>query len=453
MFTNLLLAGSIGDQLNAAFYGLDMAVFHFFGSMQNGFFTALAKIFTALGSTKYIALIAVMGLVMCFFKRTRKVGFALVFAVIIGTLITNIIVKPAVLRIRPYNTLQGNAQYWAWYLGAGQLCESDYSFPSGHTTGAFEIATVLFLCHFTEKKKGVAWIFPVVALLTAASRVYLMVHYVTDVMAGMIVGIIAGILGYLISRALTKFVQKRRIDDIVNLERLFKNGISRGLATVIIAVAWLLIFAFSYLTSINDGGPETLRCAYNREYDCQNEAQENSKKYPAINGEYYCKIHWKQLNEQFEETGSVDAPESQVAPFSSASEPIENTDFFSFFNDPSISAFCDNFAANAPVKLKYTKNGTEVIVTDEAMIQKVYEALKGVQVGGEIDEMPASDQDGSIYYTFYMNDESAYTLGCEYPGVILYNGKYYQITNENGAFSIIPDDYWEGIEQTTESAA
>ncbi|MDO4529773.1 MAG: phosphatase PAP2 family protein, partial [Lachnospiraceae bacterium] len=177
MFTNLLLAGSIGDQLNAAFYNLDMAVFHFFGGLQGGFLTTLAKIFTAMGSTKYVALFALMGLVMCFFKRTRKVGFAIVFAVIIGTLITNIIVKPAVLRIRPYNTLQGDAQYWAWYIGAGQLCESDYSFPSGHTTGAFELATVLFLCHFTEKKKGVAWIFPVVAILTGASRIYLMVHY------------------------------------------------------------------------------------------------------------------------------------------------------------------------------------------------------------------------------------------------------------------------------------
>ena len=453
MFTNLLLVGSIGDQLNAAFYNLDMAVFHFFGGLQGGFLTTLAKIFTAMGSTKYVALFALMGLVMCFFKRTRKVGFAIVFAVIIGTLITNIIVKPAVLRIRPYNTLQGDAQYWAWYVGAGRLCESDYSFPSGHTTGAFELATVLFLCHFTEKKKGVAWIFPVVAILTGASRIYLMVHYPTDVFAAVIVGIIAGILGYLISSALTKAIRRRRIDDIVDLGRLFKKGIGRGLAAAIIGIAWLLIFGFSYLTSINDGGEDTIRCAYDREYDCQNEAQVDSKKYPAINGQYYCKIHWKQLNEQFEETGSVDAPESGVEPFSSAAEPVENSDFFTFFNDPSLTAFRDNFASDTPVKLRYSKNGTDVIVTDAAMINKVFEALKGVQIGAEISEKPESYNDGSIYYTFYMNDESAYTLGCDYPGVILYNGKYYEITNDNGAFEVIPDDYWEGIEQTTDSAA
>ncbi len=453
MFTNLLLAGSIGDTLNSAFYSFDMAIFHFFGSIQSDFLTALAKIFTAMGSTKYIALMAVMGLVMCFFKKTRKVGFALVFAVIIGTLITNIIVKPMVLRIRPYNTLQGNAEYWAWYLGAGRLCESDYSFPSGHTTGAFEVATALFLCHFTSKKKGVAWIFPIVAILTGASRIYLMVHYPTDVFAAVIVGIIAGILGFLISKGLTRFIQRRKVDDIVDLERLFKKGIGKGMAALIIAVAWLLIFGFSYLTSINDGGEQTIRCAYNREYDCQNEAQTESKKYPAINGEYYCKIHWKQLNAQFEETGSIDAPQSNAVPFSSTAEPVLNTDFFSFFNDPQILSLRDHFETSPAVKLVRTKGGTDTVITDPAMIKKVFEALKGVQVGEETAEIPSAETNESVYYTFYMADENAYTLGIEAPNVISYNGKYYAVTNDNGAFQVVPDDYWEDMEETTDTAA
>lgn len=330
MFANFLLAGSVGDQLNNVFYGIDMAIFHFFGSIQSEFLTTLAKIFTAMGSVKYVVLFAVMGLVLCLFKRTRKVGFALIFAIIIGTVITNIIVKPAVLRIRPYNTLQGDAQYWAWYLGAGSLCESDYSFPSGHTTGAFEIATVLFLCHFIEKKRGVAWIFPVVAVLTGASRIYLMVHYPTDVFAGVIVGILAGVLGYLIADALTKAIRKRKIDDIVDLSRLFKKKITKTAAGIAIAAGWVIIFAFSFLTSLDEGGPDTVRCAYDREYDCQNEAQVGKKKYPAINGEYYCKIHWKQLNEQFAETGSVDVPEEKAsepaAPENAAPEAQENAE-------------------------------------------------------------------------------------------------------------------------------
>ena len=305
MYMNMLLAGTIGNQLNSAFSGLDMAVFQFFGSIQNDFLTFLAKAFTAMASTKFVILLFVMGLVMCFFKRTRKVGFAIVAAVAIGTIITNFIVKPIVMRDRPYNTLQTIENYWNWYLGAGSLCEPDYCFPSGHTTGAFEIAISLFLVLTSAKKKKVAWIFPVVAVLIGASRVYLMVHYITDVIAGMLVGIIAGILGYLISCGITKFVQKRKIDDIVDLERLFKRGIKKKAAAIVITVYVVICYVFAFVTFLDEGGPDTQRCEYDREYKCMNEAQIGSKKYPPIKGKNYCKIHWKQLNEEFEANGTI----------------------------------------------------------------------------------------------------------------------------------------------------
>lgn len=451
MFTSFLLTGTLGDQLNEIFYGFDMSIFRIFGSIHSDFLTIIAKAFTAMGSEKYIALLAVMGLVMCFFKRTRKVGFSLVFAVMIGTLITNIIIKPAVLRIRPYNTLQNQLQYWAWYLDVGGLSESDYSFPSGHTTGAFEIATALFLCHFKAGKKGVAFIFPVCALLTAMSRIYLMIHYPSDVVAGIVIGIFSGIVGYLLASLLAKSIQKRKIDDIVDLGRLFKNGIKPWAAAIVIAVAWVLIFAFAFLSQLKEGGADTIRCAYDREYDCQNEAQVDDDKYPPINGEYYCKIHWKQLNEQFAETGSIEEPSQAETGFTSTSEPITNTDFFSFYNDPAVTAFRDGFDANPPVKLLYTKNGNKSItVTDPELIRRVFDALCGVQVGGEASEIRDYETDAGISYTFVMPDENTLTLGIVYPYTILYNEKYYDITNDNGAFDLIPDDYWEGIEPVSE---
>lgn len=75
-------------------------------------------------------------------------------AIVIGTLVTNVIAKPAVLRIRPYNTLQDVDFYWKAYIGAGALSESDYSFPSGHTTGVFEISMALALMFRKDGKRS-----------------------------------------------------------------------------------------------------------------------------------------------------------------------------------------------------------------------------------------------------------------------------------------------------------
>ena len=297
--TSRLLAGTIGSQLDAIFADFDYAVFSFMGSIQDHFLTIFAKCLTALGSTIFVSLIAVLGLVFLLFKRTRKVGLALVIAIVIGTLITNIVVKPMFLRIRPYNTLQNDIQYWSWYVGAGMLSESDYCFPSGHTTGATEIAMVLLLCHATSKRKSAkafCWIFPLAAIGVGASRVYLMVHYASDILAGFIVGIIAGIIGFLLSSLILK--SWSRNEDI---QLLMKTNV-RPSGIIAIILAFCLIYAFSLIHVFRSGGADAVRCAYNIEYDCQNEAA-TGHKYPRIKGEYYCKLHWSEKN-QLEQAGN-----------------------------------------------------------------------------------------------------------------------------------------------------
>ena len=69
------------------------------------------------------------------------------------------------------------------------------------------------------------------------------------------------------------------------------------LAPVAIILAVVCIFLYAFIPSLTEGGDKAVRCAYNEEYDCYNEARVDDKDYPAIDGKNYCKIHWKQLND------------------------------------------------------------------------------------------------------------------------------------------------------------
>ena len=75
----------------------------------------------------------------------------------------------------------------------------DFSFPSGHTIASFEFATVLFL---RERKAGIIAL--VAAVLISFSRMYLYLHFPSDVFTSVVLGILFGILGVVIVNALWK---------------------------------------------------------------------------------------------------------------------------------------------------------------------------------------------------------------------------------------------------------
>ncbi|MBQ8765229.1 MAG: phosphatase PAP2 family protein [Clostridia bacterium] len=203
------------------FDSFDMSVFTFFGEqIQSAAMNIVANFITFFGGSEFVIPMAVLGLVLCFFKKTRKFGMAVLFAVLVGTLITNLVMKPLFARPRPYVYYADNPLFMSWYEFAGAHVESDKSFPSGHTTAAFELGIAMFLV----LNKKYSWIFPVCSVLVGLSRIYLMVHYVTDVLGGVLVGTFAGIMGYLIMKAIMKKLENSKLADFDLAEKFKKKA-------------------------------------------------------------------------------------------------------------------------------------------------------------------------------------------------------------------------------------
>ena len=128
-------------------------------------------------------------------KKTRRTGAAMGVAMLLGLIIGNGILKNLIARTRPYDLANP-------VLPKSRLLISpptDYSFPSGHTLASFEAATALYKDHTVY-----GFLAFVLALLIAFSRIYLQVHYPSDVLGGAILGFLLGLLGSTIVRSVTQ---------------------------------------------------------------------------------------------------------------------------------------------------------------------------------------------------------------------------------------------------------
>lgn len=190
----------------------DFSILNFYNNLHESAFGKVLDIFfliyTHLGDDGILFIL--LSLIMMLFKKTRKIGFGMLGGVIIGALITNVTLKPFIERPRPFELYEylndPNALLFRdWWIGMGEVHASSMrSFPSGHTTSAVAALVPVFL--MCNKKKS--WIVLVLAVLMGASRNYVMVHYPSDVLGGIIVGVIAGVLAYLIISYIYKVAAK-----------------------------------------------------------------------------------------------------------------------------------------------------------------------------------------------------------------------------------------------------
>ncbi len=143
-------------------------------------------------------------LVLVILPKTRKIGLSMGAALLLGVLICNVTMKPIIARTRPYDF---QLEYFQKTITLLVETPHDFSFPSGHTIASFEAAVVLLVMH---KKLGIPAM--ILAVLIAFSRLYLYVHYPTDVLMSVVLGTVMAFLGmWIVDRLWAKWEQKRAL--------------------------------------------------------------------------------------------------------------------------------------------------------------------------------------------------------------------------------------------------
>lgn len=149
-------------------------------TIRHDMLTPVMKVITHLGDKGFIWI--VLGILLLFWKQTRRTGCLTLISLMGSFLINNLLLKNLVARIRPYENI----------TELELLVERahDLSFPSGHSAASFAAAVVMY--QLLPRKYGVPVL--ILAFLIALSRIYVGIHYPTDILGGMLSGTLIALL-------------------------------------------------------------------------------------------------------------------------------------------------------------------------------------------------------------------------------------------------------------------
>lgn len=173
---------------------MEFSILYAIQSIRTDFLDRLMVIITTLGNAGIIWIC--LGIILLIKKNTRKIGITILIALTLSLLVGNIILKNTVKRDRPF-----------WEDKSITILiksPEDYSFPSGHTEASFAAAVAIYL---NRKKEGTVAL--ALAGLIAFSRLYLFVHFPSDVVGGIVIG---SILGIIANKIVNKIYLKKEID-------------------------------------------------------------------------------------------------------------------------------------------------------------------------------------------------------------------------------------------------
>jgi len=171
---------------------------------QCGWLNETVKVITSLGDTAMVWI--AIAVVMLFFRKTRNAAIVMLISLAIGYIVNDFVLKNIFERIRPFNE---NMDFKIFLESINMELPSGFSFPSGHTFSSFNCAIIL-MCF--NKKFGY-FALPLASLI-ALSRIYLCVHYPTDVLAGVILGAVTALLVFYAYKVVMKIIKKYKREFI-----------------------------------------------------------------------------------------------------------------------------------------------------------------------------------------------------------------------------------------------
>ena len=163
--------------------------------MRSAFGDLLMPLVTELGDGGIFWIALTLALLVI--PRTRKLGLCCAVSLLLDLILCNGLLKNLIARTRPYDV---NPAVRLLIEKPGE-----FSFPSGHAAASFTVVGAMF---FSRSR---LWIpSAVLAAVIGFSRLYLYVHYPTDVIGGAVFGILFGFIGVILTGKMLRFVQKKR---------------------------------------------------------------------------------------------------------------------------------------------------------------------------------------------------------------------------------------------------
>ncbi len=190
-----------------SFLDFDLKVFEWIQGIQNEFLNYFMLVVTTLGDAGIIFII--IGLALFLTKKNRKAGFTMLIALLVMLICNDLFLKEFFARPRPFNLFETDPEKYSFWNEVYSYPHividkpKSFSFPSGHTSSAFAAAIALL---WYDRKKGIP--LTIFAALMGFSRIYVEVHYCTDVIAGVVSGLICALIGVFVAKFLFPFVEK-----------------------------------------------------------------------------------------------------------------------------------------------------------------------------------------------------------------------------------------------------